>query len=942
MAGLSGIFFLSGCAALLFESLWFRQTLLAFGSSVWASSLVLSSFMAGVALGNAGAARLGTRLRRPVLAFALLELTVGALGISLVLLLPLLGPWLAPLFRPLLGSDALLQPLRFAVSFALLLGPAVAMGATLPLLVGALSRRPEDFGTSFGALYGWNALGGVVGAVAGEVQLLSLLGVVGTGAVAVSLNLLAALAALVFVRLKPAAAIALPEVAALRGISGFPARLLGATFLCGGILLALEVVWFRLLLLFVDGTSRAFAVMLGVILAGLALGSLTGALWMRRDPGANRHAWSVALAAGALGIFGYGVVGVLLPEGGAQLELSSPTGLAIAAALVLPVSASSGLLFALLGKSLNDRLLVPIRSAGLLAFCNTIGAALGPLLAGFVLLPRAGMEISIWLLCAGYAVVALLCSRIAVVRAARLAALPALAFLGAIACFPFGRMANTYLPLATHHLLWPGAEIVAQREGLTETIQVSRLSFQGEPIGHQLLTNGYRMSGSGIIGRRYMSLFIHLPVAFHPAPRDALLISYGVGNTAQSLTRVAGMRSIDVVDISREILEMSEVIFPDPQENPLRDPRVTVHLEDGRYFLQTTRKSFDLITGEPPPPRLGHVTYLYTQEYFQLTHDRLRPGGLVSYWLPVDQLSREEAASITAGFCAVFEDCSMWNGGSLNWILLGSRGGLAPLASKSLGRQWIDPTAAADLRAIGVESPEALGALFIADAEQLQAFAMRAPPVRDAFPLRIHNQISTGEADFFVDFQQASACQKRFARSDWIRQLWPNTLRGQTLREFTMTAAFNRSIGVLAPRSEIDRLLLLRHALEGTTLETLPLLALGGDPLAVEIARRKRDEVEPSAEIELNLAMGALAQRAWGEAAAHYQSATSLGARAGRPRRMAVYAACRAGDRNLVDALRRELFDNARDRQVPRGLLRNRGIDGCWAAAWDPNWAPAE
>jgi hypothetical protein len=367
-----------------------------------------------------------------------------------------------------------------------------------------------------------------------------------------------------------------------------------------------------------------------------------------------------------------------------------------------------------------------------------------------------------------------------------------------------------------------------------------------------------------------------------------------------------------------------------------------VHLEDGRYFLQTTRKSFDLITGEPPPPRLGHVTYLYTQEYFQLAHDRLRPGGLVSYWLPVDQLSREEAASITAGFCDVFEDCSMWNGGSLNWILLGSRGGLAPLASESLGRQWIDPTTAADLRAIGVESPEALGALFIADAEQLQAFAMLAPPVRDAFPLRIHNQISRDEADFFVDFQEASACQKRFARSDWIRQLWPNTLRGQTLREFTTTAAFNRSIGVLAPRSEVDRLRLLRHALEGTTLETLPLLALGGDPLAVEIARRKRDAVEPSAEIELNLAMGALAQRAWGEAAAHYRTATSLGARTGRPRRMAVYAACRAGDRDLVDALRREFFDTARDRQAPRELLRNRGIDGCWAAAWDPNWAPSE
>ena len=548
------------------------------------------------------------------------------------------------------------------------------------------------------------------------------------------------------------------------------------------------------------------------------------------------------------------------------------------------------------------------------------------------------MELSILILCAGYAGVALLCSRIAVVRQARLAALPALAFLGAIVFFPFGRMADEYLPLATGHLVWPGAEIVARREGLTETIQVSRLLFQGEPIGHQLLTNGYRMSGSGIIGRRYMSLFIHLPVAFHPEPRDALLISYGVGNTAQSLTRVEGMRSIDVVDISREILEMSEVIFPDSQENPLRDPRVTVHVDDGRYFLQTTPKSFDLITGEPPPPRLGQVTYLYTQEYFQLAHDRLRPGGLVSYWLPVDQLSREEAASITSAFCAVFEDCSLWNGGSLNWILLGSRGGLAPLASKSLGRQWRDAKTSADLRAIGVESPEALGALFIADAEQLRALAMLAPPVRDAFPLRIHNRISRVETRFFVDFQDSAASRKRFIASRWIRRLWPEALRRQTLREFAMTAAFERSVGVLALRREVDRLLLLRRALEGSTLETLPLLALGGDPLAVEIARRKRDEVPPSAEIELNLAMGALAQRAWGEAAAHYREASRLGVATGRPRRMGAYAACREGDHRQVDVLRGELFDTARDHEVPAELIRDRGIDGCWAAAWDSDW----
>jgi predicted membrane-bound spermidine synthase len=933
-AVLAGVSFLSGCAALLFESLWFRQTLLAFGSSVWASSLVLSSFMAGVALGNAAAARLGTRVRRPVLAYASLELVVAALGAALVVLLPELGPSLAPVFRPLLGTDALLQPLRFALCFVVLLGPAAAMGATLPLLVHALSRRPEDFGGTLAALYGWNTLGAVLGALAGEVCLLAPLGVVGTAAAAGSVNLLAAGGALALLRSNPEDPTLGIAAEATRAPGARAVRLLFAGFLSGAILLALEVVWFRLLLLFVEATARGFAVMLAVVLAGIGLGSLAAAAWMRREPGADRHLWAVALAAGAVGIFGYGQLGIAL-GGEVWVRILSPTGLAVASILMLPAAAASGALFSLIGKSLNDSLLVPVRSAGLITLVNTLGAAIGPLVAGFVLLPRLGVEVSVLVLCAGYGLVALLCAQGAAVRAARLAALPALAFVAALATFPFGRMDDRYLDLAAKKLVVPGAEIVARREGLTETIQYSRLSFLGEPVLHQLLTNGYWMSGTTLMARRYMSLFAYLPAALHAAPRDALLISYGVGVTAKSLTLVEGLRSIDVVDVSRDILEMSDVVFPDPTEHPLRDPRVRVHVEDGRYFLQTTSGTFDLITAEPPPPRQGNVTYLYTEEYFQLARDRLRPGGLLSYWLPADQLSREEVASIAGAFCAVFEDCSLWNGGTLNWILLGSRGGLAPLVAGSLGRHWQNPATAADLRAIGVESPAALGALFVADAGQLRELTRHAPPLRDAFPLRIHNWIPPVEKPGgFLEFQDSRACRSRFLESGWIRRVWPDALRRETLRHFRATGLLDRIVGQAASQDEAIRLGILRAALETFELRVLALLALSEDPQRVEIAERRREEAPASAEIERMRANGALARREWSRAAAHYRAALSLGAERGRAGRLALYAHCRAGEDAQVDALRRELLDGRPDPGPPPGLAREPGIDGCWAAAW--------
>ena len=134
----SALFFASGAAALIFETLWFRRAGLAFGNSIWAGALVLSSFMAGMAAGNALSARVAPRLRRPFRWFAGLEITIALVGLVLVVTLPLLGPALAPLFRPLLPAPWLLQPLRFTAGFAVLLAPAIAMGATLPILVHAL------------------------------------------------------------------------------------------------------------------------------------------------------------------------------------------------------------------------------------------------------------------------------------------------------------------------------------------------------------------------------------------------------------------------------------------------------------------------------------------------------------------------------------------------------------------------------------------------------------------------------------------------------------------------------------------------------------------------------------------------------------------------------------------------------------------------------------
>src|SRR5271170_4523481 len=178
---------LSGTAALLFETLWFRLAGLTFGNSVWASSIVLSSFMCGLGLGNLWAAGKGPRLRSPARVYAALEVIVGLTGFALVLFFPVLTSVLAPLFRHtgLWG----LNLLRLASAFLLLVVPTTAMGATLPVLVTALDRSGRRFGPALSWLYAANTFGAVAGALLGEIVLIPALGLRLTGAVAATADL---------------------------------------------------------------------------------------------------------------------------------------------------------------------------------------------------------------------------------------------------------------------------------------------------------------------------------------------------------------------------------------------------------------------------------------------------------------------------------------------------------------------------------------------------------------------------------------------------------------------------------------------------------------------------------------------------------------------------------------------------------------------------------
>ncbi len=884
------VFFLSGFAALVFETLWFRQAGLAFGNSVWSATLVLSSFMGGLALGNGLILRFGKKLTRPIWFYALLETLIAVAGLLIVLVLPGIGAWLSPLFQPFLDSPAVLNLLRLAIAFIILMVPATAMGATLPVLVNALSRRDDNFGRVLGKLYGLNTLGATAGVLITELYIVRWLGIQGAGFFAALISLSAVLIALLVrkntgwsSKTKPGADGHEPDIYRTP-VTLYGKRYLLAAFMAGAALLGLEVLWFRFLLLFQPGTSLVFAIMLATVLCGIAMGGITTAWLYSMQILVHRYIRLVAGLSALLVTISYAIFSWVQSSWLLEFGATGFQGGFVLAAIILmlPVSVASGALFIMLGRALKEEAGNGTRTTAWLTLCNTAGAMLGSLMTGFTLLPMLGIENSLFIMLALYGLMALLVPRPIPDPGRRKLAwsVPIFAvFILSVMLFPFGLMTETFLG-KTITQRFPDTRIVASREGLTETAIYLEYERFGQPFFYRLLTNSYSMSTTNEQSMRYMKLFVYLPVAIRENPKSALLISYGIGNTAKALTDTSSLESIDIVDISSNIMELSKVVYPDPESYPLTDERVKVHVEDGRFFLQTTEKEFDLITSEPPPPTIAGVVNLYTQEYFELIRNRLTPGGINSYWLPGHSLEENATKAIIKAFCNVFEDCSLWAGAGLDWVLLGSRdapgltGSSGSSALEDFSSQWKDSRVADELRAIGVENPAQLGSLFMADADDLKRATRDVQPVVDTFPYRILLPYSASRQvpPLYAWMMDTTRAAQSFADSEFIRHHWPAELIADTLPYFSSQRLINQryapGLDKPAPYT-IDR---LRQVLVDTDLESLPLWMMGSNYFEQRLLDNVATDPQYTQAYEWGLARRDIAERRYTEAMQRLES----------------------------------------------------------------------
>jgi len=734
----SALLVASGFAALVYETLWVKQLGRVVGVEVHAVTIALSAFFAGLALGSALLGRLVDRTARPVRIYAGLEAGVAVLGVLATLAL-------ARSAMPFVTLRDAVGPFAWLLPFVLVGLPSFLMGGTLPALLRALRPGDQAVAPATGVLYAANTAGSVAGTLATPFFLVPAFGVTGAGLFAGSLGLVVAVAALTLDRHHAPPAPAQPQPARRHtGPAAHDARVALALYaIAGGVALGYEVVWSELLVQFLSTRAYAFAVMLGTYLTGLALGSAVFARFShrRRDPW-----WAFGLllgAAGASAIGGVTLLGTWLPDtqtwaGTWAMRLTGSETIEVVARFVVASVAILLVPTTLLGAAFPAaaRLAATAErvggSVGAVAAINTAGGIVGTLLTGFVLVPHLGLVHTLGahaLAGAALGAVAILKS-----RGARVVPTAAALVLGVgllVVLAPRDRLARL---LAEKR----GGTLVFYEEDAGGTVAVLE---QRPPVGEaaafrRLYIQGVSNSGDALTSLRYMRLQALLPLLVHPGePRSALVVGFGTGITAGALLTYPRLETRVVAELLPSVVRAGHLFAGN--FNAATDARIDIRIGDGRQELLRHPQRYDLITLEPPPPSAAGVVNLYSRNFYELCRDRLNPDGLMAQWWPLPAQNDEDSRSLVRSFLDVFPHASAWSTELHEVLLVGS---LQPLAldGARIAARFAAPDVTAALAEVGVESPEALLATWIADRTGLEQYVGDARPVTDDRPLIEH------------------------------------------------------------------------------------------------------------------------------------------------------------------------------------------------------------
>jgi spermidine synthase len=682
----------SGCAALIYEIVWFQLLQLVIGSSAVSLGLLLAAYMGGLCLGSAAFARLVSGRDNPLRVYALLELGIGVFGIVALFGVPLVGRiYVAGATSGLFG-----MVLRGMVAAACLLPPTVLMGGSYPAIARWFQRSSQP--SSLGLLYSANIAGAVIGCGLAGFYLLRVHDMAVATYAAAAINVAVALLA---ITLASRARYVAPDLQTLQPVRRAPGALLvyAAIALSGMSALGAEVVWTRLLSLLLGPTVYTFSIILAVFLVGLCAGSSAGSYIAARVRNARLAlAACQILLAVAIAWTAWTLVYVL-PYWPVDPWLSlSPwfnfdLDIARCVRTILPATLLWGASFplALAGAAADGE--DPAQLSGEVYAANTAGSIVGALAFSLLLIPALGTQGSqrllIWLAVAGAAVAMAPVLLVTPGRPRRTKTLTFGAALAGAAVLVWALTA-TIAPIPWVAIAY-GRRIAPILRNLFVSGEAQAVPvFVGEGINSSVVitqrgdrrtfyVSGKSEASSAPLDMRLQRMMGHLPALLHspsPAPRSVLVVGFGAGVTAGSFVPYSEVGSIVICELEPLIPPASDTFFGQENNHVLHDPRARVVYDDARHYILITPDKFDVITTDPIHPWVKGTSTLYSKEYFEMVRSHLNPGGIAAQWLPIYESDEETVKTELATFFSVFPNATVWSnyldGDGYDLVLLGS------------------------------------------------------------------------------------------------------------------------------------------------------------------------------------------------------------------------------------------------------------------------------
>ena len=755
---LCACFALSGVAALVYQTAWTRQFAIVFGTSELAVATVLAAYMGGLALGALLAERFLPRVTRPVITYALLELGI-ALGAMFVV--PFLL-WAANFtLQALFGgqpsppsSDHAVTTLFYLISaFVALALPTTLMGATLPMLARYAIDEENHIGHRIGLLYAINTAGAVIGALITAFALLPELGLTHTIWFAAAINgLVFLLAAALGRRVSPPPAPKGYEVAPTPGsrpeatppappvrvrTHSFnklpsPSWVLPLMLMGGAVAFFQEVLWVRMLSHVVGSSIYAFGVMVASFLTGIAAGGGLGAALARnRERAATGLAVAFIVAAVAAAVAYLRLENLLPQQAGLMNNVQTfgfihlPMNALFAGLLLLPMTLAIGMTYPLAVRVLaQDADDAAPASARVYAW-NTVGAIVGSLAAGFVLIPALRYEGAVQVAVIASALLGLIALWVLVPLNRVVSAVVSVAVLAACAFFapqpPMKLLVTSPLNVGTKgRVLYYD---VGRSAGVVLLAQDGGLALRTNGLPEAL------MDSPGSIPRFSGEFWLSpLAVIARPQTSDMLIVGFGGGVVVEAVP--PSVRHIDVIELEPKVIAANRSASPLRRRDPLTDPRVNIVLNDARGAMRLTNRRYDAIISQPSHPWTAGASHLYTREFMQLAHDHLTPNGVFVQWMNVIFMDESLLRSLTATLLSVYGEVRVYRPDPNTIVFLASD---KPLNLETQLAETGMPLRAAPLHysRFGINVTEDLVAALVLDAEGARRMAAGAPLITD-------------------------------------------------------------------------------------------------------------------------------------------------------------------------------------------------------------------